>query len=174
LRAASGPFSPKPEIEQQISRGRLRRQLGNGKTELADGAGLQILCENIGAGDHGAKEGLVGVLGEIEHDGFFPTIEPNEIAAFAVHEIVVAAREITFGRSILMARASASASRQLHIGAATACSSETARTPKRGRVISTRHRGACPGDPDYWPNALQFSSYRSRQVTFSFAISRVL
>jgi Tripartite tricarboxylate transporter family receptor len=63
---------------------------------------------------------------------------------------------LTFGRSILMTRAPASASRQLHIGAATACSSETARTPERGRVISARHRGACPGDPDYWPIALQF------------------
>jgi hypothetical protein len=33
-------------------------------------------------------------LGEIEHDRFLAAVEPNEIAALAVHEVVVAAREV--------------------------------------------------------------------------------
>src|SRR6188474_1159141 len=50
-----------------------------------------------------------------------------------------------------MTRAPASASRQVHIGAATACSSATTSRPSSGRVILpwpfSSHGRACPGHP---------------------------
>src|SRR5262245_57703755 len=46
------------------------------------------------------------------------------------------------GRSTLMTRAPASASRQVHCGAATACSTETTRIPESGSAISVRPRQA--------------------------------
>ena len=45
---ASGPVSPKPEIEQQISRGYLRRSSAIGKPSLATAPGLRF-CTNTSA-----------------------------------------------------------------------------------------------------------------------------
>src|SRR5262249_21328030 len=44
------------------------------------------------------------------------------------------------GRSTLITRAPASASRQVHMGAATACSSDTTNRPDRGRGMGVRFR----------------------------------
>ena len=74
----------------------LTAQLRDREAELGDGAGFQVLHEDVGAGDHGGEERLVCRLAEIEHDQFLAAVEPDEIAAFAVHEVVIAAREVAF------------------------------------------------------------------------------
>ncbi len=61
---------------------------------MSDRAGFEILHEYVGAREHRAEQRLVVGLGQIEHDQFLAAIEPDEIAALAVHEVVVAAREI--------------------------------------------------------------------------------
>src|ERR1700722_18312602 len=53
-----------------------------------------MLNKYTGAVQHPAEQRLVRGLGQIEHDRFLAAIEPDEIAALAVHEVVVAAREI--------------------------------------------------------------------------------
>ncbi len=69
-------------------------QFLDGETELLDRAGFQILNEDVGAGDHRRQQRLVLGLAEIEHDRFLAAIEPDEIAAFAVNQIVIAAGEV--------------------------------------------------------------------------------
>jgi hypothetical protein len=71
-------------------------QLRDRKAELVDRARLQILHEDIGAFEHGDKEAPIHRNGEIEHHRFLAAIEPNEIAALAMHQRVVAAREVAF------------------------------------------------------------------------------
>ena len=72
----------------------LAPQFGEGKAELAYGARLQILNEDVGTREHRTEQRLVARFGKIEHDRFLATVEPDEIAALAVHQIVVAAREV--------------------------------------------------------------------------------
>ena len=93
---AYGPLSPKPEIEQQISRGCSRRNSAIGKPSLATAPGLRFCTNTSARASIGAKQRLVGGFGEIEHHRFLAAVEPDEIAALAVHEIVIAAREIAF------------------------------------------------------------------------------
>ncbi len=98
------------------------------KAKFAHGPRLEVLHQDIRFRQHGFEQRLVLGLGEIEHHGFLAAVKPDKIGAFAVDEIVVAAGKIAF-------RPPASASRHVHIGAATACSRETTRRPERGRVI---------------------------------------
>ena len=72
----------------------LAPQVFDGEAKLGNGAGLQVLHEHIGAPQHRGKERLIGRLGEIEHHGFLAAVEPDEIAALAERQVVIAAREI--------------------------------------------------------------------------------
>src|SRR6516162_2504281 len=93
------------------------------ETELGNGAGFEILHEHVGLREHRLEQRLVGGLAEVEHGRFLAAIEPDEIGALAVRDLVV------------VARAPAAASRHVQVGADTACSIETTRTPSSGRVM---------------------------------------
>ncbi len=75
----------------------LAAQFRDRESELCHRAGFQVLHEHVGAREHGGKERLVLGQREIEHHRFFAAIEPDEIAALAMHQIVVAAGEVAFG-----------------------------------------------------------------------------
>ena len=77
-----------------MSRGCSRRNFGDSESRACRRAGFQVLHEHIGAREHGGKQRLVLGLAEIEHDRFLAAVEPDEITALAVDEIVVAARKI--------------------------------------------------------------------------------
>ena len=77
-----------------MSRGCSRRSRATEKPSLAAAPGFEILHEHVGPRDHCGKERLVIRLGEIEHNGFLAAVEPDEITALAVYEVVVAAREV--------------------------------------------------------------------------------
>jgi hypothetical protein len=66
------------------------------EAELGDRARLEVLHEHIGLGQHGFEQCLVIRLGKIEHNRLLATIKPDEIGAFAMDDVVVIAREITF------------------------------------------------------------------------------
>src|SRR5262249_58452790 len=51
------------------------------KAELGDGAGLEILHEYVGLGEHGRQQRLVIGAREIEHYRFLAAVEPDEIRA---------------------------------------------------------------------------------------------
>ena len=71
-------------------------QPGDGKPKLPHRAGLEVLHEDVGAPEHRFEQRLVAGLGEIEHHRFLAAVEPDEIAALAVREVVVGAGEIAF------------------------------------------------------------------------------
>ena len=74
----------------------LAAQFCDRKSEFCHRAGFQVLHEHVGAREHRGQQRLVLGLGEIEHDRFLAAVEPDEIAAFAVHQRVVAAGEVAF------------------------------------------------------------------------------
>ena len=67
-----------------------------GKAELADGAGLEVLHEHVGFREHGREQRLVVGAREIEHHRFLAAVEPDEIGALSRRELIVIAREISF------------------------------------------------------------------------------
>ena len=65
-----------------------------GKAQLGQRAGLEVLHEDVGLGENGFEQRLVVRLGEIEHHRLLAAIEPDEMRALAVHDVIVMAREI--------------------------------------------------------------------------------
>ncbi len=65
-----------------------------GEAELGERAGLEVLHEHVGLGEHGLEQRLVVGLAEIEHHRLLAAIEPDEMCALAVHDIIVGAGEI--------------------------------------------------------------------------------
>ena len=59
-------------------------QLVEREAELGDRAGLEVLHEHVGPGEHRRQHGLVVIAGEIEHQRFLAAVEPDEIRALAV------------------------------------------------------------------------------------------
>ena len=99
-----------------ISRGCARRNCVEREAELGGRAGLEVLHEHVGPGEHRREHGLVVIAGEIEHQRFLAAVEPDEIRALAgtngirrVHarsfesklarfrQLVVAAGEVALG-----------------------------------------------------------------------------
>ena len=73
-------------------------QRREGKAELADRAGLEVLHEHVGLREHGGEQRLVVGAREVEHHRFLAAVEPDEIGAFSRNpprELVVVAREIS-------------------------------------------------------------------------------
>jgi hypothetical protein len=66
----------------------------DGEAELGHRAGLEVLDEHVGLGQHGFEQRLVFRLGQIHHHGFLAAVEPDEIGALALRQRVIAAREI--------------------------------------------------------------------------------
>ena len=66
------------------------------KPSLSIAPGFRFCTNTSARASIAAKQRLVGGLVEIEHDRFLAAIEPDEIAALAVREIVVAAGEVAF------------------------------------------------------------------------------
>ena len=66
-----------------ISRGCARRSCVEREAELGGRAGLEVLHEHVGPGEHRRQHGLVVVAGEIEHQRFLAAVEPDEIGALA-------------------------------------------------------------------------------------------
>ena len=64
------------------------------KAELLDRARLQILHEDVGPCEHRREQRFVFGGSEVENDGLFAAVEPGEIGALAMREIVIPAREI--------------------------------------------------------------------------------
>src|SRR5581483_849514 len=65
-----------------------------GEAELGERPGLEVLHEHVGPGEHGFEQFLVVVPGEVEHHRLLAAIEPDEVGALAVHDVVVVTREI--------------------------------------------------------------------------------
>jgi len=63
-------------------------QLIERKAELGDGAGLEVLHEHVGLGEHRREQRLVVGAGEIEHQRFLAAVEPHEIRALALRASV--------------------------------------------------------------------------------------
>ncbi len=72
-------------------------QLRHREAEPIDRAGRQILNEDISAADHLAENGAVMFLLQVEADRFLAAVEPDEIGALTMHQVVVLAGEIAFG-----------------------------------------------------------------------------
>ena len=64
------------------------------EAELRDRAGLEVLHEHVGLREHRGEQRLVVGLREIEDDQLLAAVEPDEIGALAVRDVVVAAREV--------------------------------------------------------------------------------
>jgi hypothetical protein len=58
-------------------------QLVERKAELGDRAGLEVLHEHVGLGEHRREQRLVVFAREIEHQRFLAAVEPHEIRALA-------------------------------------------------------------------------------------------
>ena len=58
-------------------------QLLEREAELRDGAGLEVLHEHVGLGEHGGEQRLVVRAREVEHHRFLAAVEPDEIGALA-------------------------------------------------------------------------------------------
>src|SRR5262249_23400465 len=54
------------------------------KTELGDGAGLEVLHEHVGLGEDRREQRFVIGAREIEHQRFLAAVEPDEIRALAL------------------------------------------------------------------------------------------
>jgi len=74
------------------------------EAELGDGAGLEVLHEHVGLGEHRREQRLVVFAREIEHQRFLAAVEPDEIRALAgamtvagFRQLVVVAREVALG-----------------------------------------------------------------------------
>src|SRR5262249_25625877 len=59
-------------------------QLFKRKAELGDGAGLEVLHEHVGLGEHRREQRLVIGAREIEHHRLLAAVEPDEIRALAL------------------------------------------------------------------------------------------
>ena len=59
-------------------------QLVEREAELGGRAGLEVLHEHVGPGEHRRQHGLVVIAGEVEHQQFLAAVEPDEIRALAV------------------------------------------------------------------------------------------
>ncbi len=66
------------------------------KPSLATAPGFKFCTNTSARASMRGEQRLVLGFVEIEHDRFLAAIEPDEIAALAVHEIVIAAREVAF------------------------------------------------------------------------------
>src|SRR5262245_35154405 len=75
----------------------LLAQARHWKAELGEGAGLQILHEHVGLLEHGFEQRPVFGLAEVEHHRLLAAIQPDEIGAFAMHNVVIFAGEIALG-----------------------------------------------------------------------------
>ena len=65
------------------------------KARPSGGARREVLDEHIGARQHGAQQGRVAPLLDVDDQTFLAPVEPDEIAREAVHRRVIAAREIS-------------------------------------------------------------------------------
>src|SRR5262249_29836769 len=72
-------------------------QARHGEAEFADGSGFKVLHKHIGLRQHGLEQRLVLGFAEIEHNRLLAAIEPDEIGAFAMDNMIVIAREIALG-----------------------------------------------------------------------------
>ncbi len=70
------------------------RSRGYREAELGNRAGFEVLHEHVGLREHGFEQRLVSGIAEIEHDRFLAAIEPDEMRALAVNEMIVLAREV--------------------------------------------------------------------------------
>ena len=72
-------------------------QFGHWKAQPLQAAGLEILDEHIGLGQHRGQQRPVGFGCKIQADGLLAAIEPDKIGALALGKTVIAAGKITFG-----------------------------------------------------------------------------
>ena len=97
--------------------------------------GLRFCTNTSALASMASSSALSSGLREIEHDRFLAAVEPDEIRALAVHDVIVVAREIALRPLDLDDARAGVGQPAVHCGAATACSSETTRRPARGRVM---------------------------------------
>ena len=71
-------------------------QAGQRKAELRQRTGLEVLHEHVGLREHRFEHSLVFGLAEIEHHRLLAAIEPDEIGALAVHDMIIVTGEIAF------------------------------------------------------------------------------
>ena len=123
-----------------ISRGCCARNSVGTEARARRGAGRQVLDEHVRPRQDAVQQRRVGRCLMSSDQALLAAVEPDEIAGEPARRLVIAAREVALGRSILMTRAPASARREVQYGAATACSSETTIRPARGRdAVMPRH-----------------------------------
>lgn len=68
------------------------------EAEALDGAGGEVLDEDIGLGEQGVKDLLALRVLEVEGEALLVAIEPDEVARHSVDRRIVAAREIAGAR----------------------------------------------------------------------------
>jgi hypothetical protein len=73
-----------------------RAQFGRGEAEAVDRARREVLDEHVGARDHRRERVAGGVLAQVEADRFLAPVQPDEIGALALDQMVVAAGEVAF------------------------------------------------------------------------------
>ena len=69
----------------------------DGKAELGERAGLEVLDQHVGLGEQRLEQALVVGLGEIGNDRFLAAVEPDVVRALALDDVVVVAGEVALG-----------------------------------------------------------------------------
>ena len=69
----------------------------DGVAELGERAGLEVLHEHIGLGQDRLEQALVVGLAEIGDHELLAAVEPGEVRALPMHEVVVVAGEVALG-----------------------------------------------------------------------------
>jgi hypothetical protein len=72
-------------------------QVLDGEAEACERARRQVLDEDVGLGQHALEQRLVPGLLQVETQRLLAPVEPDEIGAVAVHQPVIAAREVALG-----------------------------------------------------------------------------
>ena len=72
-------------------------QVLGGIAQAVDGTGGQVLDKDIGLFQRPFEHLAVGILAQVEADGFLAPVQPDEIGAFAVHKVVIGAGKVALG-----------------------------------------------------------------------------
>ena len=74
----------------------LRPQFFQRQSKTRQCAGCQILYHHIGAGDHIAQQGQIARLLQVKGNAFLASVEPDEISAVALGQMIIPPGEVSF------------------------------------------------------------------------------
>src|SRR5262249_49785172 len=125
-----------------MSCGYCLRRRDIGKPSLASAPGFRFCTNTSALPSIASSSALSSALPRSSTTDCLPRLSQTKLALSPCTTCSYARAKSPSGRSPLMTRAPASARRQVHCGAATACSIETTRRPESGNAISVRPRQA--------------------------------